>query len=225
MLKTDLHIHTSEDKKDYVSYSAKEIIEYASGLGFDVLAITHHDSVFFNEDLKRFAKKRGILLIPGIEKDIEGAHILILNPPRNLKIKKFEDLGKIRNKNCLIIPSHPFYPIQSIGNRLIKYKHLFDAIEYCHFYLRFFNLFNKKAKKASKRLKIPLIGNSDAHHLWQINSTFSYIDAKKEINSIFEAIRKNKIRLHTRPITILRFLEIIFSEFIKYNYRKVYKKL
>jgi len=65
-LKTDLHIHTAEDPRDNISYSARDMIDRAGELGFDVLSITNHNVVTYDEDLAAYAKKKGILLIPGI---------------------------------------------------------------------------------------------------------------------------------------------------------------
>ena len=45
-IKLDLHIHTLEDPKDALDYSAHELLERARALGFRVLAITLHDAVF-----------------------------------------------------------------------------------------------------------------------------------------------------------------------------------
>ncbi len=211
MLKTDFHIHTAEDKKHSIKYDAKELIMYASKLGFKVLSITNHDFVCFSDELKKYAKSKGILLIPGVEKEIEGKHILIINPPKKCEISKFEDIEKIKNENCLIIAAHPFHIFHSVGNKLIKYKNLFDAAEICHFYTKFFNP-NLFTIKISKKLNIPLIGNSDSHYLWQLNSTYSHIDAEKNVDSIFEALRKNKVIIRTKPLRMSRFLQVLFMK-------------
>jgi len=44
-VKIDLHIHTLDDPKDAVDYSAHQLLERAGSLGFGVLAITLHDAV------------------------------------------------------------------------------------------------------------------------------------------------------------------------------------
>ncbi|GAI08342.1 unnamed protein product, partial [marine sediment metagenome] len=66
-LKADLHLHTSEDPEDKVRYSARQLIDYASQKGFDVLAITNHNFYTYNDYLRDYAASKGILLIPGIE--------------------------------------------------------------------------------------------------------------------------------------------------------------
>src|SRR5438046_1154968 len=45
-IKLDLHIHTFDDPKDKLDYSAHELLARARRLGFSVLAITLHDAVF-----------------------------------------------------------------------------------------------------------------------------------------------------------------------------------
>ena len=80
-LKADLHLHTAEDPLDRVRYTAKELISKAADESFDVISITNHNRMTFNQDLSSYAQERGILLIPGIEMTIRRRHVLVLNPP------------------------------------------------------------------------------------------------------------------------------------------------
>jgi len=80
-LKSDLHLHTAEDPLDRVRYTAKELISKAADQGFDVISITNHHRMTFDQDLLSYARERGILLIPGIEMTIQRRHVLVLNPP------------------------------------------------------------------------------------------------------------------------------------------------
>ena len=61
-LKADLHLHTKEDPQDSVKYSGRELIDQAYLKGFDVLAITNHDQVTYDNYLVEYAKEREILL-------------------------------------------------------------------------------------------------------------------------------------------------------------------
>jgi len=57
-LKVDLHLHTQEDPKDKVKYTAKQLIDEAWRQKFDVLAITNHNvhnMVVFDDYLKKYA--------------------------------------------------------------------------------------------------------------------------------------------------------------------------
>ena len=72
-VKIDLHIHTLDDPKDAVDYSAHQLLERARSLGFGVLAITLHDAVFDRKEVFADAATMGILLIPAAEMRLCGA--------------------------------------------------------------------------------------------------------------------------------------------------------
>src|SRR5256885_14799957 len=98
--KTDLHIHTLDDPKDVVDYSAHELLERARALGFRVLAITLHDAVFDREEVFADAATMGILLIPAAEMRLEGADIILLNvaPEEIESLRTFDDLAALRTR-------------------------------------------------------------------------------------------------------------------------------
>src|SRR6266542_6481296 len=78
-IKIDLHIHTLDDPKDAVDYSAHQLLERARTLGFRALAITLHDAVFNRQEVFADAAAMGILLIPAAEVRLCGADVIILN--------------------------------------------------------------------------------------------------------------------------------------------------
>jgi predicted metal-dependent phosphoesterase TrpH len=218
MLKADFHIHTREDSKDgWIKYNAKDLINHASKLGFEVLAITNHGTFTYNEELANYAKEKGVLLIPGIEAYIEGRHAVILNATKEAeKLRTFEDLEEYKRKHpsSFVIAPHAFYPIfKSVHKRLLKHSNVFDAVEYSQHYLRFFNHYNKKAIKHAKRLNKPIIATSDTHRLIQFNRTYSLIDSEKDIDSVIRALRENKIELKTKPVSYLGFATMLFFMF------------
>lgn len=200
-LKVDLHIHTAEDPLDRVRYTAKQIISKAANEGFDVLSITNHHIMTFSPELFFYAQEKGILLIPGVEVTIRRRHILILNPPSDRLCSDFPHLSKFCRPETLIVAPHPYFPsTNSLNGCLLKHRHFFDALEYCHFYSTNIN-FNRKAIEVSQSHGFPLIGNSDAHFLSQFGTTYSLIYAEKNLESIFTAIRENRVKVVTRPLT------------------------
>ena len=202
-LKADLHLHTAEDPNDRVSYTAKELISKAADQGFEVLAITNHQCLTFNQKLSAYARERGILLIPGMEINVRHRHVLFLNPPSGKKVSDFSSLSALRRPDRLIMAPHPYFPNpRSLNGYLLKNLKLFDAIEYCHFYSSRIN-FNQKAVAVSKLHGMPLVGNSDTHFLPQLGTTYSLIYAEKEPEAIFEAIRQRRIEIVTRPLSHL----------------------
>ena len=217
-LKTDLHLHTAEDPLDRVRYTAKELISKAADQGFDVISITNHHQMTFNQDLLSYAQEREILLIPGIEMTIQRRHVLVLNPPPHKKCSDFFSLSKLRRPETLIIAPHPYFPgTYSLNGYLLKHLNLFDALEYCHFYSPMIN-FNQRAVEVSKSLGLPLVGNSDAHFLSQLGTTYSLIYAEKNVESVFTAIRQNKVKVTTRPLKHLEMGSIV-NRFLKMKLR------
>ena len=199
-LKADLHLHTAEDPIDHVRYSAKELISKAAKEGFDVLSITNHQRMTFSHELFRYAQERDILLIPGMEMTIRRRHVLLLNPLPGRMCSEFSSLSKLRRPETMIIAPHPYFPgTYSLNGYLLEHLNLFDALEYCHFYSPMIN-FNQKALEVSESYGFPLVGNSDAHFLSQLGTTYSLIYAEKNLESIFSAIRRNKIDVVTRPL-------------------------
>src|SRR6202011_607705 len=99
-IKVDLHIHTLDDPKDVIDYSAHQLLERALALGFRVLAITLHDAVFDRPDVFADAAAMGILLIPAAEVRLQGADVIILNvsAAEVAQLHDFDDLRKLRGR-------------------------------------------------------------------------------------------------------------------------------
>jgi predicted metal-dependent phosphoesterase TrpH len=217
-LKADLHLHTAEDPLDRVRYTAKELISKAADERFDVISITNHHEMTFNQDLLSYAQQRGILLIPGIEMTIRRRHVLVLNPPPHKTCLDFLSLSKLRRPETLIVAPHPYFPgTYSLNGYLLKHLNLFDALEYCHFYSPMIN-FNQRALEVCQSFGFPLIGNSDAHFLSQLGTTYSLIHAEKNLESIFAAIRGNQVEVVTRPLKTLE-MGSIANRFLRMKLR------
>jgi hypothetical protein len=202
-LKADFHLHTGEDRREGVGYSAKELIDRAAQEGYRVLAITNHEQVTFTRELKEYALEKGIVLLSGAEATIEGKHVLIISSngffhPK--KIKTFKDLQQIRRDGALIVAPHPFFPgFTSLHSKLNQYLGAFDAIEYSHFYLNRIN-FNIPAERLARQHGIPLVGTSDAHCWRQFGTTYSLVKAKQESEDIIRAIKTGDIEIVTQPL-------------------------
>ena len=131
MLKVELHTHTADDPQDRVPYSACALIDRAAALGYDGLAITLHDRQLDVRPLARYAAERGIILIPGIERTVEGRHVLLLNFERGAdEVRSFADVARLkRQAPGLVIAPHPFFPApQCLLGRLHQHAGLFDAV-------------------------------------------------------------------------------------------------
>src|SRR5437870_11342733 len=179
-IKVDLHIHTHDDPKDVIDYSAHQLVERARSLGFGALAITLHDAVFDRKEVFADAATMGILLIPAAEMRLCGADVIVLNVTSEevAQLKNFDDLRRLRaqrGSSIFTIAPHPSYVLGgSIGARLFTEIDCFDAIEICHFHIGLFNP-NRRAKRLASRFGKPLIATSDAHLLHAFGQHYTSI--------------------------------------------------
>ncbi|MFT4326842.1 MAG: PHP domain-containing protein [Candidatus Woesearchaeota archaeon] len=212
-LKAQLHIHAKGDPKDlFITYTPYDVVDKAVETKTDVIAFTFHDKYFNNKKVIEYARKKGVLVIPAIEKTIEGKDILIYNPPKKIEsINTFKELKSIKNDHMLIMAPHPFFVAPyCLKHKIIEHYDLFDAWEYCFFYTKFCNC-NKKLVTLNKKhgTKKAIIGTSDVHNLDFFDKTYAVINAQKSIPAIFKAIRQNNVATITSPLSCKEFLGIL----------------
>ena len=213
MLKAEMHTHIKGDPIDrFIRYSAYELIDNAQQKGYDVLSITCHNKFFWDQEVEKYAKDKGIVLIPGIEKNINGKHTLIYNPPSNIEqIETISELKELKSKcpEMVVVAAHPnHFDHTCHGKNIIKYLDLFDAWEYSFFWTKGVNP-NNKTLRLSRKYKKPLLGNSDVHDLWYFGSTYSLIDASRNVESILTAIKQGKVTVKSTPLSKKVFFKFI----------------
>lgn len=225
-IKVDLHIHTLDDPKDVIDYSAHQLLERAKDLGFGVLAITLHDAVFNRPEVFADAEKMGILLISAAEVRLQGADVIVLNVSAEevTQLEDFDDLRELRarrGKSIFTIAPHPFYVLGgSIGSRLLDEIDCFDAIEFCHFHSWFLNP-NRRAKKVAAQCGKPMIATSDAHRLQAFGRHFTSIAASSVSSpeSVFAELRAGRVRLTSPAATIIDLISTIYFVFLAHPFR------
>jgi predicted metal-dependent phosphoesterase TrpH len=202
VLKVDLHLHTSEDPADVISHDSYQLIDRAAELGFNALAITLHDKFLTDPRLIGYARDRGIVLVPGVERTIEGRHVLLLNFPHGTDhVRTFRDLAALRSRaNGIVVAAHPFFPLgHSLRSRLIENSDLFDAVEWSYFWTRGVN-FNTRASRWAREHGKPVVASSDLHDLRQLGRTFSFVFAEPNPDAICTAIREGRVSIQTSPV-------------------------
>src|ERR1043165_6052684 len=224
--KIDLHIHTLDDPKDVVDYSAHQLLERARALGFRVLAITLHDAVFNRQEVFADAAAMGILLISAAEMRLQGADVIVLNVSATemAELKSFDDLRRLRERrgdSIFTIAPHPFYMFGgSIGSRLFREIDCFDAIEFCHFHIGLFNP-NRRAKRVASRFGKPLIATSDAHRLHAFGRHYTSIPMPSglTVENVFAALRSGPQRLTSPPCSLADLVNAIYFVFLAHPFR------
>ena len=107
-----------------------------------------------------------------------------------------------------MVAPHPFFPTSfSLGARLRRHLDLFDAIEFSHFYARHVD-FNAPAVALARASGLPLVGSSDCHLPRQLGTTHSVIDSAADVGSVLAAVRKGRVRVVSRPLSLPELLGI-----------------
>jgi predicted metal-dependent phosphoesterase TrpH len=213
MLRGDFHHHIDADPVDgrFIRHSAGALIDHAAGAGLHVLAITCHESIPYDGDATRYAARRGVLLLHGMEATVSGHHVLLLNfrewPAGECSMA---DIEALKTPEALVIAPHPFYPAGIAGGETLQaHRRVFDAVEFSGLYTPLTQRFNRRAQRYAQTADLPVVGNSDTHFLWQLGYTYTLIDAPPEPQAVIEAIRRGRVHLVTRPLSWLQVARFI----------------
>jgi predicted metal-dependent phosphoesterase TrpH len=168
----DLHVHTSySDGRD----SPVDVVEHAHRLGFDVIAITDHDTIAGAQIAARFAARwpGSPSVIMGEEVSSRDGHILGLFlrervPPG---MSAADTIAAIHERGGLAVAAHPFWRRAAVNRRgwrgsvgdLVR-RLPFDAVELVNggptpdmWHA------NRTAHAANRTTRRPAVGGSDAH--------------------------------------------------------------
>jgi predicted metal-dependent phosphoesterase TrpH len=219
-LRCDLHNHVSQDAVDPIRHTATQLIHQAKNCGIDAIAITPHQQFFNDPDAAAYGKTLGILVINGAELILDGVELLLLNFPPEVqpeitsldRLKKIRADPKIRETTFVIAP-HPYYPTgKSIGDKIKSLHPHLDALEDCYFHGKVLgipiNPFNLKAATAAHNYRLPLIANSDTHHLDMHGENFTEVAWNGERltpTSLFHALRTRTLARKNPPMTLKKF--------------------
>jgi predicted metal-dependent phosphoesterase TrpH len=214
VIRVELHAHTSDDPEDRIPHSAEDLIAAAAAHGYGGLAITLHDAAFDPAPLADVARRYGVRLLRGIERTVDGAHVLLINFPAEatLAIRRLEDIAALKatHPRGLVVAPHACFPVGSaLGRRRLEaFAPLWDAIEVNALHVRGAD-WNRGALAWAAAHRRPLVGNGDVHRLSQLGRTWSEVDVTvptdlsdaDAADAICEAIRAGRVRVGGAPLT------------------------
>lgn len=207
MLKVELHAHTRLDPADFIPHTTRQLIDHAASLGYDALAVTLHDRYYDVTADQAYARAKGMVLIPGIERTLEGCHLLLLNfPAACAEVSTVDELRALqaRHPAGLVVAPHAFYPIPSaIGPRLDAWADLVDAVEVNAMFTARID-FNRRAAAWARQRGKPVVGTTDLHLLAQLGTTYTLVDAAPDPDAICAAIRCGRVDVRAAPLSWLR---------------------
>ena len=211
--RVELHSHCLGDPVDtYLGHNIFEQIDQAKKVGLDALAVTWHRKVCLHHEAEAYARERGILLIPGMEAEVDRKHLVVLNlaPGDLAPDATWDDIRALRRRrpNVFVLAPHPFYPHPTcLGRALQGNADCIDAVEWCILHLDWLpggvNP-NLKAARWAKKHGKPLVACSDAHKLSVIGKNASTVEADElTADSIFAGIRAGRVAFQRRGLSLL----------------------
>jgi len=208
--RVELHSHCQGDPVDtYLTHTIFEHIDQAQRMNLDALAVTWHRRICDDAKTQAYARERNILLIPGMEAEINGGHLVVLNLKEGDLAGQptWDELRALRARKpeVLVIAPHPFYPHPScLGNDLNPNADCIDAVEWCMLHVNWLPTRvnpNLRAARWAQRHNKPLLACSDAHSLSAIGRNASTVEADAlTTEAILDAIRAGRISFHRHSL-------------------------
>ncbi len=95
MKKCDLHIHTIATNSDSpFEFSLNVLKDYVQKMSIDVIAITNHNLFDMEDYLAIKAALNPVVVLPGIEVNLEGGHILVITNMDEVELNDFNSKSK-----------------------------------------------------------------------------------------------------------------------------------
>lgn len=189
----DLHVH-SKYSQDNDSEPEESIIK-AIELKLHGIAFTEHYSYEASEPIERLKKqyKDRILVFRGVEFSAAEGHCLIFGADTDKLSINYAPVAEIIRvvikAGGVVIPSHPYRKVNSIGNIAHNLKGV-TALEGCNGC----NMpsYNIRAIETAKTLNLPYTGGSDAHYPKEVGSCFTEFSDEVTADNLIEMLKSGK---------------------------------
>ena len=207
MIKVELHAHTSDDPGDRIPHDTHALLDRAARFGYGAMAITLHNRWFDPAPFAEYAAARGLVLLSGIERTIDGKHILLINAPREAAdLWSFDDMRELKRQapdDAGGRATPLLSDLQRAGRTSRRPGRRVDALEVNAMFTRGLD-YNRRARDWAAAHGKALVGNTDLHRLDQIGTTWSEVDAPPDANAICAAIRAGRVVVRARPLSWTR---------------------
>ncbi len=212
LYRVELHSHCQGDPVDsYLSHTLFQHIDQAKAVGLDAIAVTWHRKICAVPEAFAYARERNILLIPGMEAEVDRRHVVILNVaegdlPGDPTWSQIRSL-RARKPEALVLAPHPFYPHPScLGKTMTDHADCIDAVEWCMLHVQWLpgrvNPNLRAARWAHQHGKA-LVACSDAHTLQAIGRNASVVEADELTpEALFAGIRAGRVSFHRRSLEL-----------------------
>jgi hypothetical protein len=252
--KVEMHLHTKEDVLDGpdIDYTIFDFLDLAAKDGYTIVCWTNHYRMPDRATLEKarvHAQKKGVLLVPGVEHEINGRDVLLyfdydIDHNRIIhSIKTFRDIKRLADKGVirLVGAPHPFFPIKGLQHMACKHKDIFHFFELNWFYAKtwlpdyFFNR-NRIGVKFARKHRIPVLAGGDLHFLDEYGKDYTNLRCQKNLDSFYSLFQNMKdlpltnreihslVRVHSRPLSFISYVKYtirMLLSFVRFFYRQI----
>jgi len=211
--RVELHSHCHGDPIDtYIGHTIFEHIDQAKEVGLDAIAVTWHKKICAEVEAFAYAKSRDLLLIPGMEAEVDGhKHLVVINVAEGdiSPTPTWDEVraARARKPDMLVIAPHPFYPHPScLGSLMNGNDDCIDAVEWCMVHVGWIPSRvnpNLRAARWAQQHRKPVVACSDAHSLTAIGKNASTVEADAlTAESIIAGIRAGRVSFHRKSLEL-----------------------
>ncbi len=192
LIRIDLHLHTTYSSDALIP--PKTIVNQLHAHPFiKAVAITDHNTVEGYHKVKKLASAyQDTLIIPGIEVSAVEGDLIVLgvaeSPSKPWTIQNVIDFANERDG--LVVVAHP-YRAYGLGDLARDYD--FDAVEVLNGISP--HHVNKMAENLAKAMGLPGVAGSDAHHVEEMWTVYTEVQASLDIDEIFKSIKGGLIKV------------------------------
>ena len=208
--RVEFHSHCQGDPVDtYLRHSIYEHIDAAKAAGLDAIAITWHRKVCTDKAAFEYGRKKGVLVIPGMEAEVDRRHLVVINladgdlPPEPTwsQVRAL----RLRKPEVLVMAPHPFYPHPCcLGTTMTAHADCIDAVEWARLHVNWLpgrvNPNLRAAHWAHQHGKT-LLACSDSHTVQTIGTNASTVEADElTTEAILGGIRAGRVTFHRKSL-------------------------
>jgi predicted metal-dependent phosphoesterase TrpH len=170
----DMHIHSRASGDSEAD--PEEMILQAIEIGLQGIVFTEHYSYEASEPVESLKEKysKDILVLRGLEFSAAEGHCLVYGVNTDGVLDRYspvrEILRIVNELGGVVIPSHPYRGINSLGDTIKKINGLCAIEGHNGYNMQFLN---RKAVETAALLRLPYTGGSDSHDSTGVGSCYT----------------------------------------------------
>ncbi|MFO7792396.1 MAG: PHP domain-containing protein [Candidatus Saliniplasma sp.] len=187
-MKIDLHVHSTYSGDS--NGKPRDILKKAEKTDLDGLAIMDHNTLEGYRSIKD--EETSLIVVPGIEVSTEQGHVMAIGIQEEIGKQPTiaEAIDEIQAQGAIAAAPHPYRYWSGMGEENL-FSNDWTAIEGING--RSWYGKNIKARKAAKKLGLPIIGGSDAHRLKSVGKAYGIFENIESWDDVVSEIEKGNV--------------------------------